>query len=120
MLYKISKISKISRVKDSKTVFIFFQHFLHDVLRKGQKDIRKSGNSTEIKKKWRIDDEGKGKERKSSYPRKKYDMDSHGNSMSRQFLVTTRLGGGLVKIRTKFHENSMSFIQVLFAFHAKT
>ena len=36
-------------------------------------------------------------------------MGSHGNSMSRQFLITTRLGGGLDKIDTKFYEYSMSF-----------
>ena len=44
-------------------------------------------------------------------------MVSHGNSLS--FLVTTRLGGGLVQIYTKFHDYSMSFIQVLFAFHTR-
>ena len=51
-------------------------------------------------------------------PCKKYDVDSHGNSMSRQFLVTTRFGGSLVQIHTKFHDFCMSFIQVLFVFHA--
>ena len=52
-----------------------------------------------------------------SLPCKKYDMDSQGNSMS--FHVTTRLGGSLVQIYTKFHDYSMSFIQVLFVFHAE-
>ena len=51
-------------------------------------------------------------------PCKKHDRDSHGNSMS--FLLTTRLGGGLVQIHIKFHEYSMSFTQVLFVFHAQT
>ena len=32
----------------------------------------------------------------TSLPCKKCDEGSHGNSMSRQFLVTTRLGAGLV------------------------
>ena len=49
---------------------------------------------------------------------KKCDEDSHGNSVS--FLVATRLGGGLVQNDTKFHSHSMSFIQVLFVFHAGT
>ena len=49
-------------------------------------------------------------------PCKKCDGDSHENSMSRQFLVTTRLGGGSVQIYIKFHEDSKSFIQVLFCF----
>ena len=45
---------------------------------------------------------------------------SHGNS--RSFLVTNQLGGSLVEIHTKFHDYSMSFIQVLsvFVFHAQT
>ena len=55
---------------------------------------------------------------KENRPCKKYDMDSHGNSMS--FHVTTRLGGSLVKIHTKFHDNSMSFVQVFFVSHAGT
>ena len=47
---------------------------------------------------------------------KKYDVDSHGNSVS--FSVTTRLGGGLVKIDTKSHDHSMSFIWFyLFSMH---
>ena len=46
-------------------------------------------------------------------PCKKCDEDSHGNSMP--FHVTTRLGGGLFQIHTKFHDDSMSFIQVLFS-----
>ena len=53
-----------------------------------------------------------------SVPCGKCDMDSHENSMS--FLVTTRLGGGLVEIHIKFHDDSMSFIKVLFVFHAGT
>ena len=36
------------------------------------------------------------------------------------FHVTTRLGGGLVQINTKFHDYSKSFIQVLFVPHAGT
>ena len=36
--------------------------------------------------------------------------DSHGHSMS--FHVITRLGGSLVQIDTKFHDDSMSFIQI--------
>ena len=44
-------------------------------------------------------------------------MDSHGKSMS--FHVTTRLGGSLVEIHTKFYDHSMSVIQVLFLFHAE-
>ena len=52
------------------------------------------------------------------YPCKKYDRDSHGNSIS--FHVTTRLGGSLVHMDTKFHDYSMSFTQVLFVFHAGT
>ena len=51
-------------------------------------------------------------------PCKKCDMDSHGHSTS--FLVTTRLGGSLVQIDTKFHDDSMSFIQVLFVSHTGT
>ena len=54
----------------------------------------------------------------SSFSCKKCDVDSHENFMP--FLVTTRLGGGLVQIDTKFHDYSMSFIQVLFVFHATT
>ena len=45
-------------------------------------------------------------------------MDSHGNSMS--FLVKTRLDGGLVQMGTEFHDYSMSFIEILFVFHAQT
>ena len=45
-------------------------------------------------------------------------MDSHGNSMS--FLSTTRLGGSLVESHTKFHDDFMSFIQILHVFHEKT
>ena len=44
-------------------------------------------------------------------------MDSHGNSMS--FHVATRFGGSLVQIHTEVHDYSMSFIQVLFVFHAQ-
>ena len=55
---------------------------------------------------------------KCDFPCKKCDVDSDKNSMS--FLVTTRLGGSLVQIDTKFHDYSMSFIQVLFVFHAGT
>ena len=51
-------------------------------------------------------------------PCKKYDADSHENSIS--FLVTTRLGGSLVQIHTEFHDYSMSFIQVSFVFYDKT
>ena len=43
-------------------------------------------------------------------------QDYHGNSMS--FLVTTRLGSGLVQIHTKFHDHSMSFIQASCVYHA--
>ena len=32
----------------------------------------------------------------------------------------SQIDGGLVQIDTKFHDNSMSFIQVLFVFHAQT
>ena len=57
----------------------------------------------------------------NNIPCKKYDMGSHGNPMSRQFLVTTRVGGSLaVQIHSKFHDYSMSFIPVLFVFLAGT
>ena len=51
-------------------------------------------------------------------PCKKYDMDYRENSMS--FHVPIQLGGSLVEIHTKFHDDSMSFIQILFVFHAQT
>ena len=54
----------------------------------------------------------------TSVPCKKCDEGSHGNSMP--FLVTNRLDGNLVQIDNKFHDYSMSFIQVLFVFHAGT
>ena len=52
------------------------------------------------------------------FPCKNYCMDSQETSVS--FSVTTRLGGRLVQIHTKFHDYSMSFIQILFVFHAGT
>ena len=44
---------------------------------------------------------------------KKCDEDCLGNSMS-------QVDGNLVEIDTKFHDYFMSFIHVLFVFHAKT
>ena len=52
-----------------------------------------------------------------SGPCKKCDVNSHGNSMS--FLITNPWQF-VTEIDTKFHDYSMSFIQVLFFFHAKT
>ena len=46
-------------------------------------------------------------------PCTKCDIDSHGNFMS-------QIVGSLVQIHTQFHDDSLSFIQVLFIFHAKT
>ena len=50
-------------------------------------------------------------------PCKKRDVDSHGNSMS--FLVTNQWQF-VYEIDAKFHDDSMSFIQVLFVSHAET
>ena len=44
-------------------------------------------------------------------------MGSHGNSMS---FLPSRIHGSLLKIHTKFHDDSMSIIHALFVFHAKT
>ena len=46
-------------------------------------------------------------------------MDSHGNSMSLSFHVSV-IDGSLLEIDTKFHDYSMSFVQVLFVPHEKT